>query len=60
MPGIISTVVIGALIALVVFLSVRKLWRDKKSGRSCCGGSCQRCAGCGMSQKKMEKKSDLP
>ena len=57
MPGIISTIIVGALIALVVFLSVRKLWKDKKSGKSCCGGNCSCCAGCGMAQKKTEKKN---
>ena len=40
------------LLAAGVFLAGRKLWRDKKNGRTCCGGSgCTCCSGC-----KKEKK----
>ena len=51
MPGILSTVLVGAVIVFVVFLAVRKLWRDKKNGKTCCGGSCSSncysgCCGC--------------
>lgn len=46
MTEIISTVVIAALILLAVWFSVRKLWRDKKSGKTCCGGGCNGCYGC--------------
>lgn len=52
MPEIISTVVICLLLAAAVFFSVRKLWRDKKNGKTCCGGSCNCCGGCGGKQEK--------
>ena len=40
------------LLAAGVFLAGRKLWRDKKNGRTCCGGSgCTCCSNC-----KKEKK----
>lgn len=51
MPEIISTVVICAVIAYAVFFSVRKLWRDKKAGKTCCGGSCNCCCGCEKGKK---------
>ena len=35
-----------AAIAGAVFLAVRSMWRDHKSGGSCCGGSCSGCSGC--------------
>lgn len=38
-------------VALLVFVLVRSLIRDKKAGKSACGGSCAgcggSCAGCG-------------
>ncbi len=52
MPEIISTVVICAVLACAVFFSVRKLWRDKKNGRTCCGGGCDCCCGCGDDKKE--------
>ena len=35
------------LVALVVALLFRSLVRDKKAGRSACGGSCAECGACG-------------
>lgn len=55
MPEILSTVLLCALIALALFLSIRKLWKDKKSGKTCCGGGCSGCCGCESRIK--EKKS---
>ena len=40
MPQVFSTVLLCILLAAALFFSVRKLWKDKKSGKSCCGGSC--------------------
>ena len=37
------TVVIAVILAVVLFLAGRKLWKDKKAGKSLCGG---KCAGC--------------
>lgn len=43
MTGIIATVLIGGIVALWVSLSLRKLWKDKKSGKTCCSGNCPNC-----------------
>ena len=52
MEGIIATAVLVALLAAGVFFAARKLYRDKKAGRTCCGGSdCSCCSGC---EKKTE------
>ena len=38
--------IVIAAIAGAVFLAIRSMWRDHKSGKSCCGGSCSGCSGC--------------
>ena len=42
----IADIVIIAVIALVVFFVVRGMIRDKKAGKSSCGGSCAGCGAC--------------
>ena len=42
----IGTLVVLIIIACAAFLAVRTLLRDKKSGRSACGGDCSKCSGC--------------
>ena len=37
---------LGAIIAAAVIFVVVKLVRDKKKGKSCCGGDCSNCSGC--------------
>ena len=34
-------------VALLVFVLARSLVRDKKAGKSACGGSCASCGACG-------------
>ncbi len=36
-----------AVIALVVALLIRGMIRDKRAGRSACGGNCASCGACG-------------
>ena len=36
-----------AVIALIVGLLIRGMIRDKKAGKSSCGGSCASCGACG-------------
>lgn len=58
MPQVLSTVIICLILAAALFFSVRKLWKDKKNGRSCCGGGCSGCSGCascGPEKKKEEQ-----
>lgn len=43
-----ATVIIGLIVAAALFLAARQLYKDKKSGKSSCGGSCADCPrGCG-------------
>ncbi len=55
MPQILSTVLICLLIAAALFFSVRKLWRDKKNGKTCCGGGCDCCCECESRTEKKHK-----
>ena len=41
-----GTVVVGAILLLIVVLIVRNIVKDKKSGKSSCGGDCSHCRGC--------------
>lgn len=45
MPAFLGEWVVGLVLALVVFLAIRSLWKGHKSGGHC-GGSCSGCAGC--------------
>lgn len=40
-----GNVIIGAAVAGIALFVVKKLIRDKKNGKSCCG-DCSRCGGC--------------
>ncbi len=40
-------IVLIAFIALIVGLLLRGMIRDKKAGKSSCGGSCADCGACG-------------
>ena len=41
-----GTFVVGAILLLIVVLIVRNIVKDKKSGKSSCGGDCSHCRGC--------------
>ena len=45
--NIVLVAVLGGLIALVI----RGMIRDKKAGKSSCGGSCSSCGACGGCEK---------
>lgn len=49
-----ATVIVVLVIAALIFFSVLKLIKDKKSGKSCCGS----CQGCAMKEKCHGKKSN--
>ncbi len=57
MPAILSTIVICLLLAAGLFFSIRKLWRDKKAGKTCCGGNCSVCHMC-RNRESIEKGKD--
>ncbi|MCM1328237.1 MAG: FeoB-associated Cys-rich membrane protein [Ruminococcus sp.] len=48
-----ATLIVGLIVAAVIFLAARQLWKDKKSGKSSCGGNCSCCpnvcSGCSVS-----------
>ncbi len=47
MDHIAGTVIVLMILAAVVFLAVRSIYKDKKKGGSAsCGGDCGRCHGC--------------
>ena len=41
-----GTLIVGAILILIVGLIIRGIVRDKKSGKSSCGGDCSHCRGC--------------
>lgn len=48
-----ATIIVGLIAAAVLFLAARQLYKDKKSGKSSCGGNC---AGCPRACEKTVKK----
>jgi hypothetical protein len=46
-----------AVIALIVGLLLRVMIRDKKTGRSSCGGNCAGCASCVRCERETLQKS---
>lgn len=45
--SILGTFVAGGIVLLCVILIIRKMIKDKKSGKSIrCGGDCSKCKGC--------------
>lgn len=47
MQEILGTGVTLLILAGIVFMAVRSMVRDRKSGKSCgCGGDCGHCKGC--------------
>ncbi|MFR7832725.1 MAG: FeoB-associated Cys-rich membrane protein [Blautia wexlerae] len=40
-----GTLIVGAILILIVGLIIRGIVRDKKSGKSSCGGDCSHCKG---------------
>lgn len=40
-----GTVAVGAILVIAVGLIIRKMVKDKKSGKGCCG-DCGSCKGC--------------
>ena len=40
-------IVLVAVIVLITWLLIRSMVRDKKAGKSSCGGNCASCGACG-------------
>ncbi|MDD7642000.1 MAG: FeoB-associated Cys-rich membrane protein [bacterium] len=41
-----GTVIVLIALGVIVALIIRSMIKDKKSGKSSCGGDCSRCRGC--------------
>ena len=48
----IGTILISLLLLTAVALIIRSMMRDKKQGKSSCGGNCAGCAACGACHNK--------
>ena len=48
----IGTILISPLLLAAVALIIRSMMRDKKQGKSSCGGNCAGCAACGACHNK--------
>ena len=48
----IGTILISLVLLAVVGLIIRSMIRQKKQGKSSCGGNCAGCAACGACHKK--------
>ncbi len=42
------TILVSAVLLMVISLIIYGMVKDKKKGKSSCGGSCSGCAGCAM------------
>ena len=38
-----ATLITGVIVAVIIFTAARQLYRDKKNGKSLCGGKCSCC-----------------
>ena len=41
-----STLIISIVLVAVLFLIGRKIYKDKRAGKSLCGGKCEGCPNC--------------
>ena len=52
-----GTAVVGIALAGIVALIIRKMIRDKKNGKSLCGGNCGGCSCSGMCHPARDEKN---
>ncbi len=55
MPTTLGNLIVLLVLAAVVSLAVRSLWRDHKRGRHC-NGDCASCGGCGERKSSAKAK----
>lgn len=58
MPPILGNLIVLLVLAIVVALAIRSLWRSHKQGGHCNGG-CACCGGC-RGEKKEKGSPDIP
>ena len=44
--GFLGTIMVGAGLLVMVGLVIRSMYKDRKAGKSHCGGDCGKCRGC--------------
>jgi len=55
-----STVIIALVVLAALFFAARKLFTDKKKGKSLCGGKCSSCPnGCACHSGNQDIKKDV-
>ena len=50
-----STVIIGSIVGAALFFAGRKIYKDKRAGKSICGGKCSGCPNCCSCHKEQAK-----
>jgi hypothetical protein len=53
-------IVLVAVIVLIVALLIRGMIRDRKAGKSACGGNCASCGACGQCASIPDKSNGSP
>ena len=53
-----ATIIVLLIVGLLVFLAVYSIIKNKKSGKSPCGGSCEGCINSAYCNKQFKSKSD--
>jgi hypothetical protein len=51
----IGTIIVGLILAVIIFIIIRKMVKDKHSGKSSCGCNCSGCANAGICHGQMKK-----
>lgn len=51
MSPVLGNLIVILILALVVGLVIRSMWKSRKNGCHC-GGDCASCCGCGSEKKK--------
>jgi len=53
--NIVSTLIVAAVLAVIVFFIARRMIRDRKAGKHSCGGGCSGCPMSGSCHKQGKK-----
>lgn len=51
-----ATIIVSLILAAAIVLVVRKLYKDRKAGKSSCGCNCSGCPGSSMCHSKKQNK----
>ena len=60
MPDISGTLLAAGIVAGLVFLAARSLWRGRKSACNCGCGKCAACGGCAKERSPQESYREDP